>query len=71
VGVRGAEQRWRGGRLEEGTNTGAAERAKCSAGGGRWSRLAGSLVDPVANSVRRDVTMAVVVIAERCVTVIS
>lgn len=40
-------------------------------GGRRWSRLAGSLVDPAASSARRDVTMAVVVIAVRCDTVIS
>jgi len=72
VGVQGVERRWRGGRLEERANAGVAERAKCSAEGSRrWSRLAGSLVDPAASSVRRDVTMAVVVIAERCVTVIS
>lgn len=40
----------------------------------RWSRLAGvagSLVDPAASSARRDVTMAIVVIAVRCDTMIS
>lgn len=40
-------------------------------GGRRWSRLAGSLVDPAASSTRRDVTMAVVVIAVRCDIMIS
>lgn len=59
--------------MEEGAKAGVAERAKYSAGTGGGCELlvAGSLVDSAASSVRRDVTMAVVVIAERCVTVIS
>lgn len=65
---RAAVERWTSGRGDKCRGGGAR---KVQRGDRRWSRLAGSLVDPAASSVRRDVTMAVVVIAERCVAVIS
>lgn len=64
------EGKWTSARGRRQKYGGDGVRTVRSAGGTR-RRLASSLVDPAVSSARRDVTMAAVVIAVRCVTVIS